>query len=155
MNDKLLFTLMNDKLDFMKEKLNELQTEMGIKNEMIFDCSEALHGTIRAKGHKLRVNGSYDINTSSILTKLIQDVGRLCESYASDLFIQWQYNIEQKLKDGSIQSGTEVFAIRESGIDHKEWYELHKDHIRYYRAVWFLDITISDDGEDIEMVLHK
>ena len=29
----------------------------------------------------------WDINTSDILTKLIQAAGRLCDRYASDLFI--------------------------------------------------------------------
>ena len=153
MNDKLRFNLMNDKLDFLQEKLKELQTEMEIKNEMINDCAEELHGTIRAKGHRWTGHDDFEINTSSILTKLIQDAGRFCESYASDLFVQWDYEVERRLKDGSIRTTTQVFAMRENGVDHKEWYEMHKDETRYYRAVWFLDITV--DGNDIAMVLHK
>ena len=46
-----------------------------------------------------------------------------------------------------------VFGFRKDGVDHKEWYELHKNDAGRYRAVWFLDVTVNDGK--MEMVLHK
>lgn len=117
------------------------------------ELKEALHGTIREKGYYSVTNHKWEINYSSILTKLIQETGRFCENYASDLFIQWKYRIDDRLENGTIIDGTEVFAIRENSVDNKEQYEFHKDEHRYYRAVWFLDIKINNCT--IEMVLHK
>ena len=53
----------------------------------------------------------FDINYSSILTKLIQECGRLCEAWASDLFITWN-SIEQKLKEKTMETSTYLFGIR-------------------------------------------
>ena len=47
----------------------------------------------------------WDINTSGILTQLIQDAGRYCDSYASDLFIQWKYDIEDHLLNRDWEGG--------------------------------------------------
>ena len=54
----------------------------------------------------------FDINYSSILKKLIQECGRLCESYASDLFITWN-GIIRKLKEKSMETSAHLFGIRE------------------------------------------
>ena len=66
----------------------------------------------------------YDINYSSILTRLIQVTGRFCERFASDLFITWQ-GIDELLKsdlplDGPIHEVV-CFGIRESGVDHNDF----------------------------------
>lgn len=46
-----------------------------------------------------------------------------------------------------------VFGFRNDGVYHKEWYELHKNDVGRYRAVWFLDVTVNDGK--MEMILHK
>lgn len=60
--------------------------------EKDFSTKAFLSKVIEAQGR------DFDINYSSILTKLIQECGRLCEFYASDLFITWN-SIVQKLKE--------------------------------------------------------
>ena len=99
------------------------------------------------------MEGKWEINYSSILTRLIQEAGRWCESYASDLFVQWKYKIDQKLDNGTLYTNTFVFAFRDSGVDSEEWYENHKNEHNYYRAVWYLDV-LTDEGK-IKMTLHK
>lgn len=129
--------------------------ELQFKEEQIKDLLDVVKGTVKASGKLRERDGRkhWEINTSSILTKLIQETGRWCENYASDLFDSWVRNVEEKLKDGSLDSSTVVFAMRKGGVDHMEWYLVNKDKSDYYRAVWFLDVTVND--KEIEMVLHK
>lgn len=123
------------------------------KDKQIEQLQEIIRGTIIETGEYNPLQGKWEINTSSILTRLIQEAGRWCEYYASDLFIQWQYNVEEKLEDGTLESGTQVFAFRQSGVDNKERYENCKDESNYYRSVWFLDVE-TNEGK-IKMTLHK
>ena len=127
--------------------------ELQWKDEQIAELRSALSGTITETGSYNPLEGKWEINTSSILTRLIQEAGRWCESYASDLFVQWKYKIDQKLDNGTLYTDTFVFAFRDSGVDHEEWYENHKNEYNYYRAVWFLDVVV-DEGK-IKMTLHK
>ena len=131
----------------------EKDFEIKYRDEQIRDLKEALLGTKRETGYFDPLHGCWTINYSSILTRLIQEAGRWCEYYASDLFILWKYNIDKKLDDGTMDTEQFVFGFREDGVDHKEWYELHKKDVGRYRAVWFLDVTVNN-GE-MEMVLHK
>lgn len=131
----------------------EKDFEIEYRDEQIKDLQEALAGTRRERGCFDLLEGKWKINYSSILTKLIQEAGRWCEYYASDLFITWKYNIDKKLDDGTMSTEQFVFGFREDGVDHKEWYELHKNDIGRYRAVWFLDVTVGNGK--MEMVLHK
>lgn len=66
-----------------------------------FKHSEFCEPAIVANGNfNVHLDGneaSFNINTSSILTRLIQEAGRWCERFASDLFVSWR-SIEQKLK---------------------------------------------------------
>ena len=108
------------------------------------DFSKITYGAkvIEAQGR------DFDINYSSILTKLIQECGRLCESYASDLFIDWN-SIVQKLKDKTMETSTHLFGIREMGVDHNEFVLMRYNnytHARYeYRKIYRLNIIIDDD----------
>ena len=133
----------------MEDKDFELQW----KDEQIANLKAALAGTITETGSYNPLEGKWEINYSSILTRLIQEAGRWCESYASDLFVQWKYKIDQKLDNGTLYTDTFVFAFRDSGVDSEEWYENHKNEHNYYRAVWFLDV-LTDKGK-IKMMLHK
>lgn len=62
------------------------------------------------------------MNTSNILTRLIQETGRFAETYASDLFLNWQI-VEDIIGNGDWEKpkGEEVhyliFGIRENGVD--------------------------------------
>jgi len=110
-----------------------------------------------------RQDGSFDINYSSLLTKLIQEAGRWCRSFASDLFISWE-PIHRKLLDGSIESGTYLFGFREHGVDHdtyiKSRYEneaMYGSACHEYRAIWRLDISIAetDCRDKLRMDLYE
>ncbi len=125
-----------------------------LRDERIKDLIDITNGTIREKGRYNTRDGCYDINTSSILTRLIQEAGRWCLFYASDLFIEWKCCVDTPLENGSMEDTRIVFAFRESGVDHELAYEHNKENYHYYRAVWFLDVKVSEDGE-INMVLHK
>ena len=127
--------------------------ELQWKDEQIAELRSALSGTITETGSYNPLEGKWEINYSSILTRLIQEAGRWCEHYASDLFVQWKYEIEQKLDNGTLETDTFVFAMYNSGVHHKAWYENHKNEHNYYRAVWFLDV-VTDEGK-IKMTLHK
>ena len=92
---------------------------------------------------------NFDINYSSILTKLIQECGRLCESYASDLFITWD-SIVQKLKEKTMQTSVYLIGIREMGVDHNEFivhrYNNNGCYAKYeYRKIYRLDVIVESD----------
>ena len=99
----------------------------------------------------------FDINYSSILTKLIQECGRLCESYASDLFIIWN-GIARKLEKKVMETSAYLFGIREMGVDHSEFvlsrYNNNGCYAMYeYRKIYRIDIIV--DGNLIKMKLYE
>ena len=130
-------------------KVEELQGTIEILEEQLEDAKNALNGIIIEEGER-RNDGVWIINTSSILTRLIQEAGRWCERFASDLFISWSV-IDKKLDNGTMQTEQFVFAMYDNGIHHKAWYECNKD--KNYRKVWFLDVETNKDK--IKMTLHK
>lgn len=90
-----------------------------------------------------------EINTSSILTKLIQSAGRFCESYASDLFISWQTVLRDMERD-ELQE-TYLFGMREQGVDHASFIlsRFNSDAIvaHYeYRQMWRLYTNVDENG---------
>lgn len=102
-------------------------------------------------------SGKFDINYSSILTRLIQEAGRYCESFASDLFIDWA-GIEKNLSDRDYCGGVYLFGFRKYGVDHNSYvlsrYNNDGRYAEYeYRSMWRLDITV--DGDDITMKLGR
>lgn len=86
------------------------------------------------------------INYSSILTRLIQEAGRICESYASNLFIDWR-SIVEALEDGTIETGSYLFGFRDSGVDEAKsvlyWYNETSHGREHYPAIWKLDINVE------------
>ena len=91
---------------------------------------------------------SCDINYSSILTKLIKECGRLCERYASDLFIDWR-GIDESLKSGTMETSTYLFGIREDGVDHTAFVLARYEHDRQYafyeyRKIYRLDVIVEE-----------
>ena len=65
-------------------------------------------------------SNGFTINCSSVLTRLIQEAGRYCEHYASDLFLDWK-QIDKEIEEGTIDTRTALFGFRESGVDHTDF----------------------------------
>ena len=91
----------------------------------------------------------FDINYSSILTRLIQECGRLCESYASDLFITWN-SIVKKLNEKTMETSVYLFGIREMGVDHNDFvlsrYSNNRCYAKHeYRKIYRLNVIVEDD----------
>ena len=113
---------------------------------------------IAYKAKAIKAEGrDFKINYSSILTKLIQECGRLCESYASDLFIDWGI-IDKKLQEKTLETSVHLFGIREMGVDHNEFilnrYNNYGCYARYeYRKIYRLNIIV--EGDSITMELYE
>ena len=93
-------------------------------------------------------DGKYNINYSSILTKLIQEAGRWCKSYASDLFIAWN-NLNRKIETGTLERGSYLFGFRELGVDSADSILSKYANNGYitpyeYRSIWRLDVEVSE-----------
>lgn len=117
-----------------------------------FKVNDYMEKIVTAWGHYGKQwDGKYwNINTSSILTKLIQTAGRFCENYASDLFIDWK-TIEENLENPDYTGGRYLFGFRESGVDGNTFilsrYNNNGKFARYeYRAMYALDVKIEPDG---------
>lgn len=64
-----------------------------------------------------------NINLSSIFTKIIQTVGRFCESFASDMLYDIDHVIAMT-SEHDVAPGEDViigFGIRENGVDHNAY----------------------------------
>ena len=59
---------------------------------------------------------SVEINYTSIITKLIQEAGKYCNSYASDLVLDLN-SLEEKMRDFSLETGSILFGFRDLGVD--------------------------------------
>lgn len=104
------------------------------------------------------------INYSSILTKLIQDVGRLCDNYASDLFINWQYKIVEPLEKGELRSQIYTIELRQNGVEMytEEDYEEIKSSLSTQNVLKTLILHIdcecpeyeTDEAYEIGMLLY-
>ena len=111
--------------------------------------------TITAKGGWNTYRKLYEINDSSILTRLIQEAGRYCERFASDLFLDWEH------VQSSVCSGDNtafLFGFRRDGVDHAGFVisrynnnGIYAEH--EYRSLWRLDIKTED--RDITMTLGR
>lgn len=94
------------------------------------------------------------INSTSILTKLIQLCGTNCKHYASDLFIDWTA-LTERLKSPEYEGETLLFGIRESGVDPFDFIVSRFENIDnpekvlkdiYSGGVWMLDIIVENDS---------
>lgn len=104
-------------------------------------------------------SGRYEINYSGILTRLIQEAGRFCEAYASDLFIDWQ-TVEAFINDiGDGETGYFLFGFRQYGVDHTEFVisrytnNCYRDPAKEYRSMWRLDV--SAEYSELTMTLGR
>lgn len=90
--------------------------------------------------------GKYSVNYSSILSRLIQEAGRYCEEYASDLFIDWE-SVLLYIDGASCESESEkmfLFGFRKYGVDHDNFVFSRVENCEYleyeYRSLWRLDV---------------
>lgn len=106
-----------------------------------------------------------NINTSAILTILIQEAGRWCKSYASDLFIWWD-SINRRMETDDLETSSFLFGFRERGVDNAvEILSKYQNDPAYvcsyeYRAIWRLDVKVGPVQEgrtsrDIEFQLYE
>ena len=91
-----------------------------------------------------------EINTSSILTRLIQEAGRWCERFASDIVLEWNFAYRDmcQLKPGETES--RLLGFRESGVDGTDFVLLQfgMDDAKashYYRKLYRFDMTREQD----------
>lgn len=101
---------------------------------------------------------------SNILTKLIQDAGRLCNIYTSDLFIYWQRNIVKPLEKGKLRSQTYTIEFRQNGVEMytEEDYKNSKSLLSKQSILKTLTLNIeceppeyeTDEAYEIRMFLY-
>jgi len=99
----------------------------------------------------------WEINHSSILTRLIQEAGRYCERFASDLFIDWSI-VEDTLRSSASPTNTLFFGFRENGVDGESFIDSRMQSDMYhheYRSIWRLDIRLEPDEEHFTMKLYR
>lgn len=94
----------------------------------------------------------YSINMSTIMDKLIQDAGRFCIRYASDLLI----DIDAIIKAVNDPSANDVYGIgiRENGVDGNSYITsnlLGRLNSDYYRCIYGISITHDNDEVRVEM----
>ena len=123
-----------------------------------FRMNTHAYSPIRAEGRRGYYSGKYEVNYSGILSTLIQEAGRYCEQFASDLFIDWR-RVLQYIENPDIDTEISfLFGFRQFGVDHTEYvfgrYESEKDRARYnYRSMWRLDVSVF--GDDINLTLGR
>lgn len=108
-------------------------------------------------GSWVTCQNKYGINYSSVLTKLIQEAGRLCDHYASDLFIDWN-SIEKSLQVREESKEVFLFGFRKMGVDHKEYVLNRFNNIacggkEEYRSLFMLEL--EKDNDNIRMELSE
>ena len=129
-------------------------------NEYTFDdfgVNDYAYKPIEDSGRIDSYTGKYSINYSSILTRLIQEAGRFCEHYASDLFIDWE-TVMDAINCADEIDRTFLFGFRQYGVDGNSFvfsrYNSNGNKARYnYRSMWRLDIEA--DGKEIKMKLGR
>ena len=98
----------------------------------------------------------WNVNMSCILTKLIQYAGRYVDNYASDLFIIWKYNVENREKLRNKDWNETIFiGFRQYGVDNSSepWgvgnkvCEQYKNNMYYYRRIVKLVIGPHEYGK--------
>lgn len=113
---------------------------------------------IRADGYWSTYENHWDINYSSILTRLIQSAGRFCVNYASDLFIDW-INIEKRLTEENLYTDgvyEYLFGMRKQGVDHMSYILSNVNNGKYlsdyYSELFKLTIKVVNDRISMELV---
>lgn len=102
-----------------------------------------------------------NINLSEIFTILIQEAGRWCESYASDLLVDidcmkkalsnpdgWTEDKHYRKTEDGNDAVYFRLGFRQGGVDHREYIDYAMEHdtqkYYYYRSIW--DLWIEKDA---------
>ena len=100
-------------------------------------------------------DGKAELNMSDIFTRLIQEAGRWCESYASDVL--FDIDSIRKYLDNIIPNAEKTwrFGFRRNGVDHAEWVHANCENearkYYYYRSIYRLTVKTSDTGIKAEL----
>lgn len=109
---------------------------------MYFEAFQNTGKEIKTEGYVY--HGKTEINMSSIYTKLIQEAGRYCDFYASDLLFDI-YKIHKIIQSG--ESGTVYIGFRDSGVDGNQYISV-KEPIEIgseYHAIYCVEIKQTED----------
>lgn len=124
----------------------EERREYIVNNKKFYQLNTDMFMTVGSQNCR----GEWSVNYSCILTRLIQEAGRFCDRFASDLFIDWK-GVEKWIKNPT-ERRVWMFGFRRSGIDH-DVYVLTGHNEREYRSLWILECEC--DGENITMMLWE
>ena len=111
---------------------------------------------IKERGY-LNEDGEANVGTSAIFSRLIQEAGRWCEHYASDILVDIDC-VRQYLKK-PVQNVEKVwrFGFRKNGVDHAGWIDANlKDDSRkyhFYRSIYML--TVATTKTNVTMTLTR
>lgn len=101
-----------------------------------------------------------NINYSSILSRLIVEAGKRCESYASDLFISWETMLNDISKIEENTNLTYYFGFRDMGVDHELFIQTRLDSPEAYgekpfESIFRLTVDVNAERELLKMVLTQ
>ena len=129
-----------------------------------FKANTYAYKPLTADGYRSSYSGMYSINHSGILTRLIQEAGRFCERFASDLFIDWG-GVESWIDNAETDTETVfLFGFRKDGVDGNSFVLSRFNGGSYaypekeYRSLWRLDIRTGKgeyDSDEINMTLGR
>lgn len=125
-----------------------------------FKFNTYAYGLLTEEGRRDYYSGKYEINYSSILSRLIQEAGRFCEYFASDLFIDWGGVLRWMEEAEDNSESVFLFGFRQNGVDGNSFVlsRYNNGCYRYpekeYRSMWRLEIS-TDDKDSIKMILGR
>ena len=109
---------------------------------MYFEAFQNTGKEIKTEGYVYQ--GKTEINMSSIYTKLIQEAGRYCDFYASDLLFDID-KIHELIQSG--ESGTVYIGFRDSGVDGNQYISVKEPSAisSEYHAIYRVEIKQTED----------
>lgn len=124
--------------------------------EEIFDRASCNELCMKETGRRVTYTNEYDINIHEIISLLIQNAGRLCDSYASDIIYSID-TIREGINDDRINE-TFIVAIHASGVDgikrligcmnHERWSE------DKYRCIYGIRVNHDNDNNEVIVELR-
>ena len=140
-----------------------------MENKIMYQALKRARGRVVAEATSSSVTKDYmgvynGINLSTPVSFIIKEVGRLCDSYASDAF----YDLRKLFADleGADTVLTEqdsyqwVIGIREMGCDHDNFITARlnndTDMVKEYRAIYELAVEPSEKYEgDFDLKVYR
>ena len=109
---------------------------------MYFEAFQNTGKEIKTEGYVYQ--GKTEINMSSIYTKLIQEAGRYCDFYASDLLFDID-KIHELIQSG--ESEAVYIGFRDSGVDGNQYISVKEPSAidSEYHAIYRVEIKQTED----------